>query len=563
MIERKGNYMVNHGFRKRAKAILHVMIIITIAAAALIVLNRWINSELENTAVYFGETQDFSQGWYLEKDGERLPVPSLPNKNNSEETVYYHTLADSHGRKQVLSFQNMQQQISVWVDDTCIYEYGSASPLKGKLLSSIQCFVPLEAQDGTHTLSIRISNPLYKRTLLPRLRIGSEGAVLMEFLQKSWGILLFGVLMVGFSLVLIAGSAILYVTKIIPGENLFLSAGFFVLLSSLWVLTDSPVMQFFTGRSEGVLTASFFCFMIFPVPMLSFVEGICEKKYPGLFVFRALLLINFIVQILLNILCELEFSYMLPITHLLMAAGIIYMIVCLVKEYKKYQSFYAGGILAALFVFMGTALLSFVSFYGNQKDYSVIMRLGMLAYALVLICISVKKMMVSAEEQTKINVYKSLAYVDAMTRCGNRAAFDRAVNVLKKGEGLESWIGMAMIDLNGLKQINDSCGHGIGDKIIAGAGACIREAFEGLGEVYRVGGDEFLVILRGKKLEEQEYRKRLAESLAAYNESNKPVLDLACGLSFAAPDKKDVDALYAEADRRMYLEKEKSDKRRT
>lgn len=563
MIERKGNYMVNHGFRKKAKAILQIMIIVTIAAAVLIVLNRWINSELENTAVYFGETQDFSQGWYYEKDGEHLPVPSLPNKNNSEETVYYHTLADSHGKKQILSFQNMQQQISVWVDDTCIYEYGSASPLKGKLLSSIQCFVPLEAQDGTHTLSIRISNPLYKRTLLPRLRIGSEGAVLMEFLQKSWGILLFGVLMVGFSLVLIAGSAILYVAKIIPGENLFLSAGFFVLLSSLWVLTDSPVMQFFTGRSEGVLTASFFCFMIFPVPMLSFVEGICEKKYPGLFVYRALFLMNCIVQTLMNILCELEFSYMLPVTHLLMVAGIIYMIVCLVKEYKKYQSFYAGGILVALFVFMGTAALSFVSFYGNQKDYSVIMRLGMLAYALVLICISVKKMMVSAEAQTKINVYKSLAYVDTMTRCGNRAAFDRAVNVLKKGEGLESWIGMAMIDLNGLKQINDSCGHGIGDKIIAGAGACIREAFEGLGEVYRVGGDEFLVILRGKKLEEQEYRRRLAESLAAYNESNKPVLDLACGLSFAAPDKKDVDALYAEADRRMYLEKEKSDKRRT
>lgn len=555
--------MLNYEFRNKARATLRIMIIVTIVAAVLIVLNRWINSELENTAVSFGKTQDFSQGWYYERDGQRLPVPSLSNENNTEETVYYHALADSHGKKQMLSFQNMQQQISVWVDDTCIYEYGSADPLKGKLFPSIQCFVPLEAQDGTHTLSIRIRNPLYKRTLLPHIRIGSEGAVLMEFLHKNWGILLFGVLMVGFSLVLIAGSAILYVTRIIPGENLFLSAGLFVLLSSLWVLTDSPVMQLFTGSSEGVLAASFFCFMIFPIPMISFVEGVCEKKYPGLFIFRTLFLINCIVQALLNILCELEFSYMLPVTHLLMAAGIIYMIVCLFKEYRKYQSFYAGGILMALFVFMGTAALSFVSFYGNQKDYSVIMRLGMLAYALVLICISVKKMMVSAEEQTKINVYKSLAYVDAMTRCGNHAAFDRAMNVLRKGEGLESWIGMAMIDLNGLKQINDCYGHGTGDQLITGAGACIREAFEGMGEVYRVGGDEFLVILSGKKLEEQEYRRRLAESLAVYNGSHNPVLDLACGISFAAPDKKDVDALYAEADRRMYMEKDKSEKRRT
>lgn len=554
--------MINQGGRKRARLILRIMSIVTIAAAVFIVMNRWINSGLENTAVYFGETQDFSRGWYYEKGGERLSVLSLPDKTNAKEMVYYHELADSHGKKQVLSFQNMQQQISVWVDDTCIYEYGSAGPLKGKLLPSIQCFVPLEAQDGTRTLSIRLSNSPYRRTVLPGLRIGSEGAVLMEFLQKSWGILLFAVLMVGFSLVLISGSAVLYVMKIIPRENLFLPAGLFVLLSSLWVLTDSPVMQLFTGSSEGVLTASFFCFMIFPVPMISFVKEICEKEYKGLFVLKALFLINCIMQIFLNTLCGLEFSHMLPATHLLMAAAIICLIVCLLKEYRRYQSFYAGGILAALFVFMGTAVLSFVSFYGNQKDYSVIMRLGMLAFALVLICISLKKMMVSAEEQTKINVYKSLAYVDAMTQCGNRAAFDRAVNVLRKGEGLEHWIGMAMMDLNGLKQINDTCGHGTGDKMITGAGACIREAFEGLGEVYRVGGDEFLVILRGKKLDEQEYRSRLEKSLAVYNGSHKPALDLACGISFAGPDNNNVDVLYAEADKCMYQEKEKSENRR-
>lgn len=554
--------MINHGLRKKARAILRIMTLFTIAMAILIVADRRINSHLEDTAVYFGETQDFSQGWYYEKDGKRLTAASLPYETGTGEMIYYHELPDSFGEKQMLSFKNRQQQVSVWLDDVCIYEYGSDGPLKGKLLPSIRCFVPLGVQDGTHTLTLRLVNPLRSRTVLPRIRIGSEGAVLMEFLQQSWGILLFGVLMVGFSLLLIAGSAVLHVTKIIPGENLFLSAGLFILLSSLWVITDSSVMQLFGLSSEGVFTASFYCFMIFPIPMISFVEGICEKKYAGLFLFKFFFLVNCIAQTFLNTLWALEFSYMLPITHLLMVSAIIYMIICLFKEYRKYQSFYAGAILAALFVFMGTAAVSFVNFYAKQRDYSVFMRLGMLAYALVLISISLKKMMVSAEKQTKLSVYKTLAYVDAMTRCGNRAAFEHAVNVLRKGEGLENWVGMVMIDMNGLKQINDTWGHGAGDQIISGAGACIREAFEGLGEVYRIGGDEFLVILRGKKLEEQEYRRRLAESLAVYNGSHKPALDLACGISFAGPDKNDVDDLYAEADRRMYQEKEKSDNRR-
>lgn len=68
---------------------------------------------------------------------------------------------------------------------------------------------------------------------------------------------------------------------------MFLSAGMFVLLSSLWVLSDSPVMQLLTGSSEVVFIVSFLCFMVFPIPMFFFVESICEKKYRGIVCLKA------------------------------------------------------------------------------------------------------------------------------------------------------------------------------------------------------------------------------------------------------------------------------------
>ena len=51
-----------------------------------------------------------------------------------------------------------------------------------------------------------------------------------------------------------------------------------------------------------------------------------------------------------------------------------------------------------------------------------------------------------------------------------------------------------MIDINGLKQYNDTMGHQVGDKYIYATAKTIADAFYGHGKLYRVGGDEFCLI---------------------------------------------------------------------
>ena len=52
-----------------------------------------------------------------------------------------------------------------------------------------------------------------------------------------------------------------------------------------------------------------------------------------------------------------------------------------------------------------------------------------------------------------------------------------------------------MSDVNGLKEANDTLGHEAGDELIIGSAECLEKSFEGINTIYRLGGDEFTVIV--------------------------------------------------------------------
>ena len=80
---------------------------------------------------------------------------------------------------------------------------------------------------------------------------------------------------------------------------------------------------------------------------------------------------------------------------------------------------------------------------------------------------------------------------DELTRCLNRHAYE---NDMKKLNLSEEWVYISA-DLNGLKRANDSYGHMAGDELICAAADCMRDSFHEYGKVYRIGGDEFAVII--------------------------------------------------------------------
>lgn len=88
-----------------------------------------------------------------------------------------------------------------------------------------------------------------------------------------------------------------------------------------------------------------------------------------------------------------------------------------------------------------------------------------------------------------------LSRYDELTRLMNRHAYNFKLEELKK-ENIND-ISVIVLDVNGLKTTNDNIGHHAGDELICGAADCIREGFKNTGTCYRIGGDEFMVIVEG------------------------------------------------------------------
>lgn len=98
--------------------------------------------------------------------------------------------------------------------------------------------------------------------------------------------------------------------------------------------------------------------------------------------------------------------------------------------------------------------------------------------------------------QRRLQVAERAARRDTLTGLGNRRAWERALRVEEaRCVRFGHHAGVAMIDLDGLKVVNDSDGHAAGDALIAAAAQALAGAVREVDEVFRVGGDEFAVLL--------------------------------------------------------------------
>lgn len=144
------------------------------------------------------------------------------------------------------------------------------------------------------------------------------------------------------------------------------------------------------------------------------------------------------------------------------------------------------------------------------------------------------------------------AYFDQLTGLQNRRAYTEKIEALAAGPA--STYCVVSADVNELKKMNDTYGHGTGDELITAAAQCLQLCFENAGEVYRLGGDEFCVISTEPQ-EDVEKRLIQMDQMAA-NWKGKLVEGLSISYGIATTQgAADFDAVFREADRKMYENK--------
>ena len=103
-----------------------------------------------------------------------------------------------------------------------------------------------------------------------------------------------------------------------------------------------------------------------------------------------------------------------------------------------------------------------------------------------------------------IDYVNEQAYTDALTGVANKAAYKEYVDKLDKRAAAENMkYAVVVMDINNLKKINDNFGHEFGDMLIRDASRLIQKGFKDH-TVYRIGGDEFVIIIEQPKQTECE-----------------------------------------------------------
>ena len=141
------------------------------------------------------------------------------------------------------------------------------------------------------------------------------------------------------------------------------------------------------------------------------------------------------------------------------------------------------------------------------------------------------------------------AYYDQMTGLQNRRAFSEKVEQLSKQLPIPCTVIMA--DINGLKEANDTLGHEAGDELIIGSAECLRKSFDGIETVYRLGGDEFTVIMERPETEARKCLERMEKICADWKGKFINGISISYGVS-STEEFSDPDSLLKAADRRMY-----------
>ena len=154
--------------------------------------------------------------------------------------------------------------------------------------------------------------------------------------------------------------------------------------------------------------------------------------------------------------------------------------------------------------------------------------------------------------KNRIDYINSLAYTDKLTGLQNNTAYIQAVSEIKTEiEKGTAQFTVAIIDLNGLKYINDNYGHDNGNKFIIAAGEVISQVF-GKENVYRTGGDEFAVLLKNNNSSEY---YRLEHKFLSRLEEPCGNITVSAAIGFAVYDKsidECYESVYKRADENMY-----------
>ena len=445
-----------------------------------------------------------------------------------------------------ITFYVVHHYVKVYLDGELVYSLQpSANNHIGKTTSSNWISVPIYPEDLGKEVVV-VATPVYKSVISNDIKFltGSRFEIFSECLLMDADILIISIICILIGLFILSMQGYQLIRgKSASREMLCLSN--LSILIGIWRLTDNRLIAFLLpeyAMAFGYITIG--ALILGAIPFLMFLkERLADFDSAPLLHAAMVLSGAALVFLLLQVLNIADFREVLTVCHLMLAATAAMVIAILVARWLQNGPRSMQHASALVIILVIGVVLDTVSYYWQKKSDNVLFTA--LAFIIDIICLFT------------IETYetKNKAYTDPNTGLFNKNRWDELMNNMLP---LTGNLGILMLDLNGLKYVNDTFGHDAGDRMIFDFANILRNTLPPGAVICRWGGDEFTAMLMDSSPEAMErYVDQLHQATQRYNDAgNPPFLYFAAGwaLSSEFPGSSR-EELLAQADHRMYQEK--------
>ncbi|MDO5095158.1 MAG: GGDEF domain-containing protein [Peptostreptococcaceae bacterium] len=503
---------------------------------------------------------DVSANWRLSLDGDRFRkiTTTVPYKyEDMQVIVLERKLTSCMINKGSLIFYTKDMGVAAFFDSYEIYRFGNESHVfntknyYGHKWNIVH--IPEYAKQGDKIKLVLTPNYPLWRNKLPKMYSADDYDFAGFLLGKNQFAMVYSFGVFIFSLIAISYYFVNRRKSQIPDRILWI--GVFALLSFAWFFSKNVWIQFVIKDEEVIKMISFTAGCLMCMPVLWTMYLIPDFKYKNSMMTMLLILsVYTILRLVLYFSIGFDVYQYADAEMIVKLFGGAILILLLILDYNESKNSSVGKMILPSFVlFFLISLDTFLHQIDPDRLSASLIELGMAISLLLMTLEAIREIKLAQRLSMWVEHYKAIAGIDIMTNLENQSAFLQQIETLTDIQK----IGIIAIDVNNLKQINDSFGHAAGDRLLVALADVLREVFNEEYRKFRLGGDEFAILCSGKTEDElNQLIWEMDSKIHKYNSKNECPLEIATGVAVydSRRDLKIKD-LIDRADENMYLRK--------
>lgn len=477
---------------------------------------------------------------------------------------YEFTLPDMDITGKNLAYNTSYFSSEVFIDGVKIYECRPFDESRTHSTGYRWNFIKLSDKDAGKNIVIHQKSPYKNISPDDTLYFGETSDIYKAIFTDDGLRMTLAVIILVVGIILMLYSVFILKLNYADSTPVFFSV--FSILLAVWAATNLKVCSLLFSDTLVCTMLNHYSLMLMPVAFLQFLRQIYTDKENILWDITQYAGTGLvIIRTVLDVFRIAEMRETLWITQVYIFVFAVVGIVLGVKEFVTHRVTRRLRInIICLIIILAATLLEIMVLKLFNKDSSYGM-FCFIIYVVIMAANIVKESQKIKKRANEAEIYKNLAFTDELTGVFNRTAFRADMDKLviedkNTGENKIIPVAVFIFDLNDLKKCNDQFGHENGDIYISSVSKIISEAFGVDGKCYRIGGDEFCVLMQYTGQNEIDSKLRIIQKKIRELNRKKFVVNISVAAGYAVYDEnidEDLDATMKRADTMMYENKQK------